>query len=370
MSRNNILLVVLLVVLGGVALIAYKVFQEEGDGNGSSADGVTMCGKSPEDQAMTFVVKDTATVDKFVIEDAHARRAILERKNGQWSFQSEVYNADEKVWVKGKVYRARKDAVDLILKTFHNIEFKHFVPDNAKETMTKQMLATYKKVDIYKSGTLHKSWYVGMATSDHHGTYMIIETPECGRSPYPFVMGAYGFNGTLWVRFFTEEHEWRYTGIWNGDPDEIAQIEVTNHEHPDSSFTLTHGEGEDFGLINSEGQNIKNPVRGNIANYFRNFRRLNFEKFEIQRTQEEVDSIMHQAPLYFTISTLMKDGSRKSLKIKKRKLPPGTTDITGKLIEWDVDRLYGIMDDETLVVIQYHVFGYLFKDIKLFMLPS
>lgn len=370
MSRNNILLVVLLVVLGAVAMIAYTVLKEESEDNGETPDGVTMCGKSPEEQAMTFVVEDTSNVDQFIIEDSHARRAILKRINGQWTFQSEIYNSDKKEWIKGEVHKARKDAVDLILKTFHNVEFKHFVPDNAKETITKQMLATYKKVDIYKSGSLHKTWFIGMSTADHHGTYMIIETPECGRSKYPFVMGAYGFNGTLWVRFFTEEHEWRYTGIWNGDPDEIAQIDVTNHAHPDSSFTLTHGEGDDFGLLDSDGKKIANPIKGNIANYFRNFRRLNFEKFEIQRSPEEVDSVLHQAPLFFTISTTMKDGSKKTLRIKERKMPPGTTDITGKLIEWDVDRLYGIMDDETLVVIQYHVFGYLFKDIKLFMLPS
>jgi len=47
-------------------------------------------------------------------------------------------------------------------------------------------------------------------------------------------------------------------------------------------------------------------------------------------------------------------------------MPKGSTDMTGNPLYEDPDRLYAIMDDGTLVVIQYYVFGHVFKDIALF----
>ena len=116
-------------------------------------------------------------------------------------------------WVNGK-FRARQHSVDLILKTIKKIKVKHPVAVTGIEYRLSKIASKHKKVEIYTGdGNLEKVYYIGGSTKDHQGTYMLLETPEDGRSDIPYVCHLPGFHGYLTPRFFTTEEDWRHT--WN-----------------------------------------------------------------------------------------------------------------------------------------------------------
>ena len=108
-------------------------------------------------------------------------------------------------------YKARHDALQLLLKTFRRAAIQGPVADKAQPNVIRQMSSRGKKVEIYLGGEEPaKTWYVGTATPSHTGTYMVLETPE-GRGEKPYVVHMEGFTGFLSTRFFTSEREWRHT---------------------------------------------------------------------------------------------------------------------------------------------------------------
>ena len=119
------------------------------------------------------------------------------------------------MWDVNGQFKAREDAVNLLLKTFLRARVQGPVAEAAQPNVIRLLSARGKKVEIYQGGDEPaKTWYVGTATPSHTGTYMVLETQE-GRGASPYVVHMEGFTGYLSTRFFTSEREWRHTGIFN-----------------------------------------------------------------------------------------------------------------------------------------------------------
>src|SRR5690606_15498527 len=129
MTRNNIVLILLLIVLGIVGYLAYLTYSQN-DGEGG------ICDLPEEEIAGNFVIKDTASVDRIVIEGTNGDRITLERKGeALWYYQSAQFNKEKDKWVTQPVYRARLDAVQLLLKTFYRIELRNFIAKSARDNV-------------------------------------------------------------------------------------------------------------------------------------------------------------------------------------------------------------------------------------------
>ena len=73
------------------------------------------------------------------------------------------------------IYPARFDAVDTLLKTFINVYIQRPVPKETLGQVSKVMASSAKKVEIYDlDNDLIKTWYVGHATMDKKGTFMLL----------------------------------------------------------------------------------------------------------------------------------------------------------------------------------------------------
>ena len=150
-----------------------------------------------------FGIVDTSKVDKIFIADMDGVEVTLTRPERG------------RLWDLNGKYKAREDAVKLLLKTFRRAAVQGPVAEAAQENVVRLIAARGKKVEIYQGGDQPvKTWYVGTATPSHTGTYMVLETPE-GRGAEPYVVHMEGFTGYLSTRFFTSEREWRYTGIFD-----------------------------------------------------------------------------------------------------------------------------------------------------------
>ena len=172
--------------------------------------------------AADFAIADTAAVDKIFIADKDGNQALLERSSGRY-------------WKLNGTHLARKDAVDLLLKTFLRARVQRPVPQGELSTVNRLLAGRGKKVEIYQGGeTPVKTWYIGTSTQNHTGTYMVLADANGQLAEEPFIVHMEGFTGFLSTRFFTDEREWRYTGMFDYPGNALRRVEVELTEAVDA----------------------------------------------------------------------------------------------------------------------------------------
>jgi hypothetical protein len=310
-----------------------------------------------ENPLTDFAIEDTSTVTKIFIANKNGETALLEREKG------------DRLWMLNGKYLAREDATTLLLKTFDRIRVKSPVPEPAKETVLKIMAGSGKKVEIYQdyADEPSKIYFVGTATPDHFGTYMILEIPGEGRSPEPYITHMEGFSGHLASRFFTDEMDWRFTGVFNYPDLSISEIDVRNLERPAQSFRIEYESGNDIQLFHTMGdQYVQNFDTAAVKNYMLLYKKVHAESFMNYLSPAQEDSLLNTVPAY-TIRVTDKNGKSKKIdlynkpSVKEQFLP------NGELAEYDLDRMYGHIKGREIVVVQRFVFDPILQNIGAFV---
>jgi hypothetical protein len=232
--------IILLLVLAGLGMVAGVVYFQ------SHTSTIA-------DEPLTdFAIEDTSKVNKVVITDHLGKVATLERVPG------------ERLWKLNGKLEAREDAVNLMLKTFNRIRIRGNVSDSSRDNMLKLLASSSKRVEIFTGGDEPaKIWYVGIPTPDHTGTLMLLEIPGIGRSEEPYIVHMEGFTGFLSTRFFTNEMEWRYTGIFEYPHLEVSKVRMINHMIPADSWEVRFSGGNNLELwsCNAAGAHEKKALR-------------------------------------------------------------------------------------------------------------
>ena len=295
-----------------------------------------------------FALKDTALVTKIFMVDKSNQSILLER-------------GSHSEWVVNKKFPARKDAVDLILKTLNRMRVKSPVPKAAFNTVVRNMATSSVKVEVYTNGSSpEKVFYVGGTTQDYFGTYMMLEN-----SSTPFVMHIPGFAGYLSSRFFLDESQWRSQTICKYTFEQIASIKLLNNEHQDKSFSIESSGKNRYALRTTTGQDVALFDTLRVKQYIAQSKKLAFERFATEVSKEEKDSVFATVPIY---TFLLTDRQGKETQIDAYLRPnkrPGR--ILSDEYKFDIDRMFArINQDTNLVIIQYFNFDPLFIDIDYF----
>lgn len=326
--KNNKILIALLFVLAAVAAIIYF-------------NNKTETISDIEGAKSNFAIKDTASISKIFIADAKGKTVTLTREKNTWM-------------VDGK-YVARPDNMRLLMKTFGRIAVKSPVPRSAYNTTIKSIATGATKVEIFQGEAKpSKTYYVGGATLDHQGTYMLLET-EGVKSTVPFIMHIPGFYGYLTTRFFTEPEQWRDAVVFKYSPNQIKSIAVKYYETPKQSFKI---ENEESGFVVRDytSNEIVEDVDTNILNeYIALYGSIYYEMIDVESTQEKKDSIIASPP-YFSIE--VHDVLGGSNKIVAYHMPNyrKTLDKNEEPFMYDVDRMYALLNDELFLFIQFATF--------------
>jgi hypothetical protein len=336
MKRNIILFVVLLFL--GVS--AYLVYQK--NSKGSLAD------KPLSD----FAISDTATVTKIIITDHQGGKATLERIAGN------------KLWQLNGKYFAREDAINLLLKTFNRIRIRGNVSDSMRDNMLKLLATSGKKVEIFTGDEEPaKIYYIGVATPDHTGTVMLLEIPGIGRSEEPYVTHIEGFTGFLSTRFFTNEQEWRYTGVFDYPNLEFSQVDVIQHTAPSESFRVSYNEKSGISMFSGYDQatgafNKKEERIDSIAlrGFLLGLKKVHFESFNTHLNETKIDSIKNLTPSY-SIIVYELSGNTKKVDLYLKPAVKQLLDESGKLIPYDMDYFWGKTEDGELGMAQTYNFS-------------
>ncbi len=159
-----------------------------------------------------FAVKDTASIQKVTltayIEGNPVSKVYLTKKETNW-------------WVNEK-FKAQNTAVEHLLQTIYAIQMQQPLHPNAIENVKKLIKKRNIHVIIQNSnGTILKGYYIGPATPDSKGNYVILEGAE-----NPYIAEIPGFQGYLSTRFSANPDVWRDYTLWNIQPDDFQKFEL------------------------------------------------------------------------------------------------------------------------------------------------
>lgn len=335
--KKNILLLVILIVLGVASWLAYKKAVPSTIAN---------------EPLTAFAIQDTAAVNKIVITDQLGKTATLERIPG------------EKLWKLNNKYYAREDAVEIMLRTFYRIKIRGNVSDPARDNMMKLLATSGKKVAIYMGGDEPaKIYYVGVATPDHTGTVMLLEIPGIGRAEDPYITHMEGFTGFLSTRFFTDESEWRYTGIFEYPNLDFTQVQIINHIQPGQSFMVKYTGDNNVQLFDQ--YDVSTKAFGHqeagfdtsaVKTLLLQFKKIHVESFNTLLKTEQADSIRISKPA-FTISVVDSKGTEKSIDLFFKRATEIRYDESGQIIPWDQGYFWAKTMDNDLALAQAYNFG-------------
>ncbi len=300
--------------------------------------------------AADFAIADTAAVDKIFIADKDGNQALLERSSGRY-------------WKLNGTHLARKDAVDLLLKTFLRARVQRPVPQGKLSTVNRLLAGRGKKVEIYQGGeTPVKTWYIGTSTQNHTGTYMVLADANGQLAEEPFIVHMEGFTGFLSTRFFTDEREWRYTGMFDYPGNSLRRVEV---ELTEAGGRLYAMEVDSVGTLRVEGAPLSSRADTLFwQDRFNRFRKVHLETYNNHLTANAEDSLLNRAEPAFRLRAWGQDEDvPNEIELYWKAPISDTYDDNGELNEWDGSRMYAVYKDEA-VLVQRFVFDPLLAGLR------
>jgi len=293
-----------------------------------------------------FAVADTSSINKIFLADKNGNSITLERQvAGNWT-------------VNGK-YNVRPDAIQTLLNTIKKIDIKEPIGKNAQDNVIKRLAAKAVKCEIYQNNKLTKAYYVGTETPDQTGTYMILIDLETMKpSARAFITYIPGFEGYLTTRYFVEERGWRDRTVFQYIPNEIKSVKVEVPSNPEYNYELSVKGNNNYELkMLSSNQLLSNVDTMAVKQYLSYFQQLNFESFEIDLKQEQIDSVIKSQPINILTVTDTK-GKTNKVTFYARKNLKGTEGNDGKPLTFDPERLDALLDNgKDFVMVQFYVFG-------------
>lgn len=325
-SKKSIILGIGVIVLGVLAFFATNLVR-----NSEKSDS----------ELLDFSIADTSLVDQIHLKDAYNNKFILLKdQDGVWK------DSDGNCVI--------QEPVHMMLETFKNIEFKGYVPENSKKNVNNRVAATNTEVKIFQNGKWFKTWYVGSATQDHYGTYMLLETTR-EKSDYPVIMKVRGLSGIIEPRFFADKRKWRCTEIFAIPREEIASVKVNYPSEKVRNFSVER-KGLEY-VVKHDGETLGGLDTNMAVRYLNAYKKIHFELVNYEFTDKQVDSLKRTKP--FCELTVKKiDGQTQKLRMFRMK---GTgeelEDDYGNPVDYDINRFWCELPSGELVKAQYFVFN-------------
>lgn len=336
MKKNLIGLLILLMLAGA----AYFVYQQRGIGTLKPA-------------MHDFAVKDTASISRIFLADKYGRKVLLIKKNST-------------TWEMEDGQKVRKDLMDVLLKTIYSVDMKAPVAQSAHNNIVKLMAGKSVKVELYAGEDRVKTYYVGDATNDNMGTYMLLEG-----SSTPFICHIPGFIGYLTPRYAADPLVWRDTEVFANRLPQIAELVVEYNEYPNKSFKVNRSkDGKySFATINPP-QQIVHFDTVELMRYLLNYDNIRFEQAQAY-PPAQTDSIVNSHWL-FRIKLTEPSGNVRSVTTHRIIADPEDVDDKGIPLEWDPDQMHVILNGNTkeVVLAQYYSFDRLTVDPVRFLQPQ
>ena len=310
---------------------------------------------SIREELKDFAFEDTASITKIFMADKENHTVLLEKVSpGNWKLNNK--------------YKARKNAINLLLLTIKNLEVKSPVGKPAQENIIKRLASTAVKIEIYDKEELRKVYFVGGETSDQLGTYMLLANSETmENSSIPFIVHLPGFNGYLTPRYFTSEIDWRERTTLSYVPTEIKTVKIEVPQQPELSYEIHLIENNKYDIKQTlTRKSVENYDLMALKQYLSFYQNVAFGSIENELSGSQKDSIIHSTPRHIiTITDL--NGKINRVRLFLKAAPSETLNTSGQTLKYDQERMYALINDEMeLVSAQYFIFGKLLPSLDYF----
>jgi hypothetical protein len=211
------------------------------------------------------------------------------------------------------------------------------------------------KVQYFKHGDWAKTWYIGGSTSDHHGTFMLVESEEAGKSDLPVIAEIQGMKGIIEPRFFADPRRWQCSGIFAYQMSEIAEVKVNFPNRHDRNFEVRKIK-EDY-LVKFGGKYLTSLDTNMVYRYLLNYKRINFENPNFELSTKQIDSLKRTTPFCELSLRTVKNEKKKLRMFRIKSSAPNEVDDFGDEATYDVNKFWCELPNGEIVKCQYFVFN-------------
>ena len=275
-----------------------------------------------------FNLSETENIDKIIMSDKAGNIITLEKEKEEW-----IINSKYPVW---------KRQIEYTLNVMKDIRIKSSVSEQKTNLVEEIIATTGVKVEIFEGEEKIKSYYIGGNTSDHQGTYMIMENAENAYvmhipDRHPGILNPkYGIEG-----IYVNENVWREPIIINIIPKEISEVKVIDFINQEQSFTINIKNKTLADFRNNEIL-IDNRKYNEFASFFSNLQcgiyksELNPEDFTLSKKIYITNNNQTDSLIVYDITEIQK---------------------TQKKYDSTVENLYAKWNNSEMVIIQKNIFN-------------
>jgi hypothetical protein len=290
-----------------------------------------------------FAISDTAKVTKIFMANKEGEKILLERTT-------------ENKWKVNGNFLADEPKIKLLLATLHDMQIQMPVPESMHNTVIGILATRGVKTEVYAGDELLKTIYVGSETLDKTGTFMMLEGDK-----ETYSVHIPGFVGFLTPRFFLTEIKWRSKLVFDVNPDQISEIQISYPLNEKESFTYTDELFKkqqsilsyDGLLVQADTQQVKMLIYSFTQKYVEGY----YE--DITFTKKERDSLFQLTP-YCRIRLKQKSGVEQNIALYQKPIGDRTKeryDEQGKELSIDPEKFYAKLDQiDQMASIQEYAF--------------
>ena len=313
--KKNLIYGILVILLVGVALYFFR-----------SNNKSTIRKKDSN-----FAIEDTSRVSAIRLTKT-GEEVYLERTTGKWMIDGEIM--------------ARPSAVNAFLNVMMRLEVRTPVSKSMQKKIVEYLNTRGSELTIYSGSKILKNIKIYEDTVNN-ATYMMLEGAR-----QPFVIQLPGYSSSIGKLFIADKSYWRDNIIFASNVSEILIASVDYPLEPAISYKIENT-GNGF-LLKSlyDGDIIKNADMKKILNYLYEFNHIIFDEFLLENiTETEKEEYIKADP---RIIITLKDINNRTITLKGFPIAvEGKFDELGNSIKYDLDRMYGIINDKDLVIVSY-----------------
>ncbi len=349
MKRNRLAVIVLLIL---VVLAAILVWQGAGKTTLSSRE-------------TNFAVRDTASITKIFIADLDTADVLLERTDNGWAVN--------------EAYKAQPNKIELLLNTMMKLRVRAPVSIASHDNVVKRLAGVSVKVEVYQMvprinlfnriklfprEKRTKVYYVGDATKDNMGTFMLMEGASRA-----YIVYIVGFRGFVASRYSPLLDDWRDHTAFKKKLAEIKSVTVEFNREPEQSFTIESVDRYNYKITRLiDGYTLPGFDTLRALNFLTSFSDLRFESLlNNNMPPGRIDSIVDSPFLHRVTLTDIEGEITQLTTFEKRLFHDHLVVDDFMMIPVDVDRLYGLTNNNTdFVLLQYFVFDKILRPLSFF----
>jgi len=209
-----------------------------------------------------FKVEDENQIHKIFISEKNNPDVTLERRGADWFINDK--------------HKVHPNVIMRLLKVMTEMRIKYIPHPNAIPNIIKEMGLIGVKVEIYdESDSKLKTYYIGGATADERGTYMLMEG-----SDQPYVVDVVSYEGSVRGRFLNAPLQWRDKTFLEEKGENIKAIKVEYPKFKSDSFILDVEEGTVEPISSAMTRGKIKAKKGSITAYLKEMELIGAESIK------------------------------------------------------------------------------------------